>query len=135
LALSPQRRVSRLAGDGGKRARSPGRARRKPLKPLRRECRLFAVYLWLLRVCFLYAHAAAGASDTRHSLRPLCQMRVNQIKSSDATRRENADSWFATTTPSTSSRRTPGPIITGKYYLADCAPPPSTTVQAGGDGT
>jgi len=28
-------------GDGGKRARSPGRARRKPLKPLRRECRAF----------------------------------------------------------------------------------------------
>ncbi len=26
--------------DGGKRARSPGRARRTPLKPLRRECRL-----------------------------------------------------------------------------------------------
>ena len=26
-------------GDGGKQARSPGRARRKPLKPLRGECR------------------------------------------------------------------------------------------------
>jgi hypothetical protein len=30
---------ARLAGDGGKKARSPGRARRKPLKPLRREGR------------------------------------------------------------------------------------------------
>ena len=29
------------ADDGGKQARSPGRARRKPLKPLRRECRVF----------------------------------------------------------------------------------------------
>src|SRR5258705_2494287 len=29
------------ANDGGKQARSPGRARRKPLKPLRRECRVF----------------------------------------------------------------------------------------------
>jgi hypothetical protein len=28
------------ADDGGKRARSPGRARRKPLKPLRREGRM-----------------------------------------------------------------------------------------------
>src|SRR5260370_40033007 len=28
------------ADDGGKRARSPGRARRKPLKPLRGECRV-----------------------------------------------------------------------------------------------
>jgi hypothetical protein len=31
------------ADDGGKRARSPGRARRKPLKPLRGECRVFPV--------------------------------------------------------------------------------------------
>src|SRR6202008_2116490 len=28
-------------GDGGNQARSPGRARRKPLKPLRREGRMF----------------------------------------------------------------------------------------------
>ena len=28
------------AGDGGKKARSPGRARKKPLKPLRREGRM-----------------------------------------------------------------------------------------------
>src|ERR1700730_10412514 len=34
------------AGDGGKKARSPGRARRKPLKPLRREGRMFSVNLW-----------------------------------------------------------------------------------------
>jgi hypothetical protein len=32
--------VVRPTDDGGKKARSPGRARRKPLKPLRRECRL-----------------------------------------------------------------------------------------------
>jgi len=30
-------------GDGDKKARSPGRARRKPLKPLRRECRVMPV--------------------------------------------------------------------------------------------
>ena len=30
-----------FAGDGGKQARSPRRARRKPLKPLRREGRVF----------------------------------------------------------------------------------------------
>src|SRR6202023_2967990 len=29
-----------LRGDGGKKARSPGRARYKPLKPLRGECRV-----------------------------------------------------------------------------------------------
>jgi len=33
-------------GDGGNKARSPGRARRKPLKPLRREGRVKPVYLW-----------------------------------------------------------------------------------------
>ena len=33
-------------GDGGKRARSPGRARNKPLKPLRGESRMFPVNSW-----------------------------------------------------------------------------------------
>ena len=33
----------RSASDGGKKARSPGRARRKPLKPLRGECRVIPV--------------------------------------------------------------------------------------------
>jgi hypothetical protein len=31
------------ANDGGKRARSPGKARYKPLKPLRGECRMYPV--------------------------------------------------------------------------------------------
>ena len=34
------------AGDGGNQARSPGRARRKPLKPLRREGRARPANLW-----------------------------------------------------------------------------------------
>src|SRR5437868_12311867 len=34
------------ADDGGKRARSPGRARRKPLTPSRREGRTVSVNLW-----------------------------------------------------------------------------------------
>ena len=32
--------------DGGKKARSPGRVRRKPLKPSRRECRMIWLNLW-----------------------------------------------------------------------------------------
>jgi len=32
--------------DGGKKARSPGRSRRKPLKPSRREGRMFWLNLW-----------------------------------------------------------------------------------------
>jgi hypothetical protein len=45
VVLTPQRwrqvGESNFTGDGGKKARSPGRARRKPLKPLRGECRVF----------------------------------------------------------------------------------------------
>jgi len=41
--------------DGGKRARSPRRARRKPLKPLRREGRLIRLDLWLLPRAFFVA--------------------------------------------------------------------------------
>jgi hypothetical protein len=61
------------AGDGGKQARSPGRARRKPLKPLRREGRVSRRTLGdYARVLHLnFAREAAGASGTRLSLRPL----------------------------------------------------------------
>jgi hypothetical protein len=52
--------------------RLPGRARRKPLKPLRRECRVNRCnrgdYACVL---FYIAREAAGASGARHSLRPL----------------------------------------------------------------
>src|SRR3979411_3124631 len=60
------------ADDGGKRARSPGRARHKPLKPLRAGMPGVPVYSLLL-VCVLpiqSAHEAAGAAGTRHSPRP-----------------------------------------------------------------
>jgi hypothetical protein len=50
VVLTPRRRRqvcgSNSADDGDKQARSPGRARRKPLKPLRRECRVFQADLW-----------------------------------------------------------------------------------------
>jgi hypothetical protein len=50
VVLAPRRwcQVSRdnPRDDGGKKARSPGRARKKPLKPLRREGRVFPVNLW-----------------------------------------------------------------------------------------
>jgi hypothetical protein len=62
-----------FANDGGKKARSPGRVRRKPLKPLRREGRIASAE----PVCscahsFVHlAHETAGAARTRLSLRPL----------------------------------------------------------------
>ena len=36
-------RKETFAGDGGQRARAPGRARTNPLKPLRGECRVIPV--------------------------------------------------------------------------------------------
>src|SRR6202011_5129516 len=60
------------ADDGDKKARSPGRARRKPLKPLRAGMPgdPGATVVTTL-VCYQHtAHEAAGATGTRHSPRP-----------------------------------------------------------------
>ncbi len=60
-------------GDGGKQARSPGRARRKPLKPLRAGMPGDSGVLVVTRVrsTTTSAHEAAGATGIRHSPRPL----------------------------------------------------------------
>ena len=61
------------ANDGGKQARSPGRARRKPLKPLRAGMPGDAGVLVVARVLFATtsAHETAGAAGIRHPPRPL----------------------------------------------------------------
>src|ERR1700753_32711 len=51
------------AGDSDKKARSLGRARRKPLKPLRRECRSFGVPVVTNSCVFHFTHEAAGATE------------------------------------------------------------------------
>ena len=67
--------ASHRTGDGGNKARSPGRARRKPLKPLRRECRREAVHLWRLHSCaFYFAHGVMGA--TAHPAFPAPSLEV-----------------------------------------------------------
>ena len=58
-----------FAGDGDKTNSSPGRARHKPLKPLRRERRLIRSTCGDYRVHF-FRTRAAGATGTRRSLRP-----------------------------------------------------------------
>jgi hypothetical protein len=60
------------ADDGGKRARSPRRARRKPLKPLRAGMPGDAGVLVVTRVRSTNqnAHETAGAAGIRHSPRP-----------------------------------------------------------------
>src|SRR6266404_7384005 len=61
------------AGDGGKTARSPGRARRKPLKPLRAGMPGDSGVLVVTRVRSITtsAHETAGATGIRHSPRLL----------------------------------------------------------------
>jgi hypothetical protein len=60
------------AGDGGNQARSPRRSRRKPFKPSRGESRIASGGPVVTNSCaFFAAHEAAGATDTRLSLRPL----------------------------------------------------------------
>src|SRR5229473_109209 len=61
------------ASDGGKRARSPGRARRKPLKPLRAGMPGDSGVLVVTRVLSTtpFAHETAGAAGIRHPPRPL----------------------------------------------------------------
>jgi hypothetical protein len=88
--LASSSRKATFAGDGGKKARSPGRARRKPLKPLRGECRVFPVSPWWTYSCFLFfARETAGASRARHSLRPLIfRGRKIEVKLARKTRRD-----------------------------------------------
>src|SRR6266851_3068030 len=68
------------AGDGGKQARSPGRARRKPLKPLRAGTPGDSGVLVVTRVLSTTtsAHEAAGATGIRRSPRPLLGERFKQ---------------------------------------------------------
>src|SRR5260370_19477746 len=57
--------------DGGKRARSPGRARHKPLKPLRAGMPGDSgVLVYSCAFYYSSAHEAAGAAGTRRSPRP-----------------------------------------------------------------
>src|SRR5713226_2385285 len=64
-------RQNKSADDGGKRARSPGRARNKPLKPLRAGMPGDpGVPVASTPVLSTFAQGAAGAAGTRHSPRP-----------------------------------------------------------------
>src|SRR5690348_4116061 len=54
--------ASHHTGDGGNKARSPGRARSKPLKPLRREGRIDPPTPVVTSVCFHFLHTDRGCS-------------------------------------------------------------------------
>ena len=69
MVLTPRRwrqvRGKIPRNDGGKRARSPGRARRKPLKPLRGECRAISGVTVVTNACAFYTTHAAAARTGR----------------------------------------------------------------------
>jgi hypothetical protein len=90
---------SNSAGDGDKKARSPERARRKPLKPLRGECRVISGVTVVTNARALYpTRAAAGALGARHSLRPLISggWYVQGKTRADKRREREAVSWKTT---------------------------------------
>src|SRR6266849_753583 len=66
-----------------------GESTKDPVKTIAQGMPADAVYLWLLTRVLFVAHAASGATRIRHSLRPLCFVRVNRCTNSDALRREN----------------------------------------------
>ena len=69
---SSSRGAELLRGEGGNKARSPGRARRKPLKPSRAGMPGDSGATVVTNARAYYStRAAAGASGTRHSPRPL----------------------------------------------------------------
>ena len=87
-----------FTGDGGKRARSPGRARRKPLKPLRAGMPGYSGELAVNTRVHLQlpcAHEAAGALGTRHSPRPHFSRGGRFTQTPDATRRGIAKPYHA----------------------------------------
>src|SRR6266852_3256802 len=84
--------------DGGKRARSPGRARRKPLKPLRAGTSGDSGVLVVTRVRSTNksAHEAAGALG--HPAFPTPSLGGRFINGSGALRGEGANSYLRQTT-------------------------------------
>src|SRR5690349_10458925 len=108
-----------------KKPGSPGRARRKPLKPfaqgrpddLRRTCGDYACVL------FSFAREAAGAACARLSLRPRFSWADSLIHSSDALRRENLGVCLNDTTAS-EARLSFGVPDVAQRFLYD-APPQS----------
>jgi len=60
LALNPQRRIPRLAGDGGKKARFTEESSKQPLKPFAQgRPEWFRLHLWFLPRAF-FSHGGRG---------------------------------------------------------------------------
>src|SRR6266567_9141541 len=75
-------------GDGGKRARSPGRARRKPLKPLRAGTSGDSGVLVVTRVRSITTKCTRGRGCNGHPAFPTPSLGESFINGSGASRRE-----------------------------------------------
>jgi hypothetical protein len=91
--LGKQASCKFLGGDGGKQARSPGRARRKPLKPLRGECRATRCDRGDELVCFLPLHMRLRAHRAPGIPCALCFSRRRNMHNSGVSRREMAEPY------------------------------------------
>src|SRR6266852_4626606 len=105
------------ADDGGKQARSPGRARRKPLKPLRAGTPGDSGVLVVTRVRSTNTKCTRGRGCNGHPAFPTPSLGERFINGSGAWRGEGVNVYllFDNLHHLASSRRTPGPI-----RRADC---------------
>src|SRR5216684_3342568 len=81
-------RQNKSADDGGKRARSPGRVRHKPLKPLRRECRVFRGTCGFYPCAFYLRTGGCGCSGHPAFPAPSSGERIHAQLGRIASRRE-----------------------------------------------
>src|SRR5579872_751193 len=82
--------LTHRADDGDKKARSPGRARRKALKPSRRECRnVFGEPVVTNSCAFFFCARGCGRARRPAFPAPSVFRRDVTLKNSDAMRREN----------------------------------------------
>src|SRR5882757_1467493 len=84
----------RSTDDGGKRARSPGRARISR-NTIVQGMPVDAVYPWLLTPVLFSAQAATGATRIRHSLRPLSRRAGHQGSNLAQNRRRDREAVAA----------------------------------------
>jgi len=84
------------ADDGGKKRRSPGRARisRKTIARGKPGCLGCTCGLTRVLFCATFAHGTAGASSARLSLRPLSERGKTNCKAQAESRRENEPVCF-----------------------------------------
>jgi hypothetical protein len=81
--------ITSLASDGGKKARSPGRARNKPLKPTAQGRPGILGYTCGSAACFFVARGPWVPAGARPSLRPLFNERQAAAKLGRDKRRES----------------------------------------------